>query len=362
MNFPGMKRVRKVYLVWLFIYLILIYGIFHFQLKYPTILLIIIIVLSAKTIFLDFKIIKINRKRVYWAEHGPLLFLLIIIGFLDIANFDFFKGYVNPPALLISLLGFILDIYKDLKENPRVYDKIIIMDDQNLESNQVLPPTEPSSTPSVDTPKSKSGIFLIILPVLLIIGGYWLWQGKNITPPSALPEGEGTYTSPLGGGSEGVEGWKTYRNDKYGFEFKYPPEYRNEAPQELERDGVSRLRNYPEGEDFYGVDNQGNQALESRTGYNIIQLAILYNDENKWIGEQDNASLKKKGFSKVMIGENEVIKSPDRDLLPSGSIESVEYTIPLNKEKTRLLTFYIYGDSANFNILNKILSTFRFIK
>lgn len=70
-----------------------------------------------------------------------------------------------------------------------------------------------------------SALVIIILLAILAGGGYWVWKNQTITPPSALPEVEGTFTSPLGGGSEGVEGWKTYRNDEYGFEFKYPSSY-----------------------------------------------------------------------------------------------------------------------------------------
>lgn len=63
--------------------------------------------------------------------------------------------------------------------------------------------------------KGFSSIALIVIAVLVLGGGYWVWQNQTVTPPPALPEGEGTLTSPLGGGLEGVENWKTYRNEEF---------------------------------------------------------------------------------------------------------------------------------------------------
>ncbi len=59
--------------------------------------------------------------------------------------------------------------------------------------------------------------FLVVLGIMLLaVGGYWYWQINIKIPQDKSPESpvvaEGNFT-----------GWKTYRNEKYGFEVGYPP-------------------------------------------------------------------------------------------------------------------------------------------
>lgn len=80
-----------------------------------------------------------------------------------------------------------------------------------------------------------AGVLAIILVLAVLgLGGYVLYRQaqpnysyQSTTPPPALPEGKGAGASPLGGGGEGVTtdstaNWKTYKNDQFGFEMKYP--------------------------------------------------------------------------------------------------------------------------------------------
>ncbi len=53
--------------------------------------------------------------------------------------------------------------------------------------------------------------FLIVLIVLVLFGLLYWWQNVNVPKPPRITDPDGDITA-----------WQTYRNEKYGFEFKYP--------------------------------------------------------------------------------------------------------------------------------------------
>ena len=120
MKFQGLSRVKIVYSIWAIIYLALFAIMIFLKLKIPLVLLIINLIFSLKTIVYDYRLISLKRKRVYWLEHGPFLFWIFLIWSLSIKS-TYFKGYVNLLTAMIALIGFSLDLWKDLKEDPKVY-------------------------------------------------------------------------------------------------------------------------------------------------------------------------------------------------------------------------------------------------
>ncbi len=62
-------------------------------------------------------------------------------------------------------------------------------------------------------------LFLIVLTVLLLGGSYLYFRANTNTNNSdeKLIESDLTHTT-------ATSNWKTYSNEEYGFEFKYPPE------------------------------------------------------------------------------------------------------------------------------------------
>lgn len=120
MKFQGLSRVKIVYSIWAIIYLALFAIMIFLKLKIPLILLIVTLIFSLKTIIYDYRLLSLKRKRVYWLEHGPFLFWIFLIWATSL-KLTYFQGYVNLLTAVIALIGFLLDLWKDLKEDPKVY-------------------------------------------------------------------------------------------------------------------------------------------------------------------------------------------------------------------------------------------------
>jgi len=123
MVLPGTIRVWRVYPIWTLVYLILLGGLVYFQIRIAQILFLLVVIFLVKTILFDYKIINVKRKRVYWLEHCPFNFLIIFIGIFDLADLEYFSGFVNLPTLILATIGFFLDFIKDLNEEPSVYNE-----------------------------------------------------------------------------------------------------------------------------------------------------------------------------------------------------------------------------------------------
>jgi hypothetical protein len=99
----------------------LAFPMLHLGFKMPNIIFWLTIIFLIKDIFLDYNLIKIERPRVYWAEHAPLSLVIFTIGTFGLLGINFFVGYVGLITTLLAGINFLLDFYKDLTESPTVY-------------------------------------------------------------------------------------------------------------------------------------------------------------------------------------------------------------------------------------------------
>jgi hypothetical protein len=84
-------------------------------------------------------------------------------------------------------------------------------------------------------PKPRGHHFLLIITFLLLLtGAFGVWYFLNLQP-DLEPENLSTISK-----SDEFADWKTYRNEEYGFEFKYPNDWVM-SPPEIEPNSITDI-------------------------------------------------------------------------------------------------------------------------
>src|SRR3989344_3613929 len=75
-----------------------------------------------------------------------------------------------------------------------------------------------------------SAVVIIVILAVLAFGGYAVWK-KQPPPPTPTPPVDTNIEPATSPSTPSVDmaSWKTYRNEEYGFEFKYPPNFRTHS-------------------------------------------------------------------------------------------------------------------------------------
>jgi hypothetical protein len=70
----------------------LVLAVLSLEIRIQTLLFWLVVIFTVKKVFLDYRIVKVNRKRFYWVEHGPLVLLIFLAGLFDIIGIGFFEA------------------------------------------------------------------------------------------------------------------------------------------------------------------------------------------------------------------------------------------------------------------------------
>ena len=136
-------------------------------------------------------------------------------------------------------------------------------------------------------------------------------------------------------------GWRKYQNKEYGYEIKYPSEWKGFYENE-QTDSVFFLERETKLED-------AKQAISENNGFWIYQYENLLTDTIEWSGGQNDRALSLQEINIQISGITPIVYEENL----SGIIY---YLIPRNKE------VYVFVSSMDKEIVYQILSTFQFIK
>ena len=193
-------------------------------------------------------------------------------------------------------------------------------------------------------PKLLKATIFTVITILLVAAGYLFLAGKN-KPTSLINENETKIPE--------TSDWKTYRNEKYGFEFKYPNDWK------VEKWGTAEL--YMIMPANHVLEDASNQGL-------LIELEI--------INLKNGDSCKAGNYRKGKLVYDEILVEKKDDKAESGVEiwqvlgEEIKWHITSYVSKKNcaesgiknLIGFSLERNKNTIGVYNAILSTFKFTK
>ena len=204
--------------------------------------------------------------------------------------------------------------------------------------------------------KGFSKVAIIIIVLILIGGAYFVFSKKDKNIPAQNTEDQSSQSSQSIGGELSVSEWKTYRNDQYGFEFKYPLFYK-------EPDVFTRHYPYLLGANL--IKNEQPKDFNIRIIFGVFEANYFDNYTSMEVEEHNSLTLWNIGKD-FKFGENVTRKILDKNKFNQEHLYYVfkkgKYAVAFEFGGLPMNTSAEKYVSDNVPELNQILSTFKFTK
>lgn len=132
--------------------------------------------------------------------------------------------------------------------------------------------------------------------------------------------------------------WKTYNNKELGIQFSYPSNWRVGSNNLNSHQGIFQLFNYSEAVSGY------NSSFGK--GMNKIEMTILDIPSINFSNSEN--------LTETKVSGQKAYRRQD------SSVPLLTYTISLPPNSGKYLSVTMYGDSANYNVLESLIKTFKF--
>ena len=186
--------------------------------------------------------------------------------------------------------------------------------------------------------------YLAIVVVLgLIVGGGILWYA-NIPPPAPQPIEIPNIQKPTLQQTLDASTWQTYRNDEFGFEVRYPSNWRVNTPEVGEGDFIQI--------DNYLTDREGGEKT----------MQILIKDNPK--PEEEGFDAEDSNYRIDNLPTKTYYFIPNRDLgLDDIAVSKSTPLVVIRMEKNnKSYRFLLFNTDKITGVYSQILSTFRFVE
>jgi hypothetical protein len=216
-------------------------------------------------------------------------------------------------------------------------------------------------------------IIIGILVVVGVVGASFYFVKKQSTPspveqqaPIATPPEAQEKVPSEKAPADGTANWKTYRNEKYGFEIKYPPGFfyseENEGVRFIENEWENITGNFP----YIGIDIlQTTSSIEDffkeekkrlvNEGYRFFEngcdMRCVSKQAKEIVVVKEIKALKYRDWGVSGGNDNVIIRHPSRDLI----IKIYKHSSGWGEKGT-----YSENGVIPDEIFNKMLSTLRF--